>query len=78
MVHPGRKQKSGARGQREGLRFVQPGMSCGLAGSSLVLEAAIGGLLEAADMALHSGGKATIIRGEAQDGCCVAGTSWAE
>jgi hypothetical protein len=33
----------------------------------------IGGLLEAADMALNSSGETTITRGEAQDGCCIAG-----
>jgi hypothetical protein len=53
-------------------------MDCGLAGGPLVLEATIGALLEAADVALNSGGEATIIRGEAQDGCCVARTLWAE
>jgi hypothetical protein len=44
----------------------------------LVLKATIGGLLEAADVALDSGGEATTIRGEAQDGCCIAGTLWTE
>lgn len=53
-------------------------MGCGLAGSLLVLETTIGGLLEAADVALDSGGEATIARGEAQDGCCVAGTLWTQ
>jgi hypothetical protein len=53
-------------------------VGCGLAGSLLVLVATIGGLLEAADVALNSGGEATIARDEAQDGCCVAGTPWAE
>jgi hypothetical protein len=53
-------------------------MGCGLAGGLLVLETAIGGLLEAADVALNSGGETTIIRGDAEDGCCVAGTLWTE
>jgi hypothetical protein len=53
-------------------------MDCGLAGGLLVFETTIGGLLEAADVALNSGGEATIIRGEAQDGCCIAGTLWTE
>ena len=53
-------------------------MGCGLAGGPLVLEAAIGDHLEAADVALDSGGEATIIRGEAQDRCCIAGTLWTE
>jgi hypothetical protein len=53
-------------------------MGCGLAGGPLVLETFSGDRLEAADMALNSRGKATIIRGEAQNGCCVAGTLWAE
>ena len=53
-------------------------MGCGLAGSLLVLESTIGGLLEAADVALNSGGETTIMRGEAQDGCCIAGTLWTE
>jgi hypothetical protein len=53
-------------------------MGCCLPGGLLVLEATIGGLLEAADVALNSGGEATIIRGEAQDRCCIAGTLWTE
>jgi hypothetical protein len=53
-------------------------MDCGLAGSLLVLETTLGGLLEAADVALNSGGETTISRGEAQDGCCIAGTLWTE
>jgi hypothetical protein len=53
-------------------------MGCGLAGGLLVLEPTIGGLLEAADVALHSGGEAPFIRGEAQDGCYIAGTLWTE
>jgi hypothetical protein len=53
-------------------------MDCGLAGGLLVLEVTIGGLLEAADVALNSSGETPIIRGEAQDGCCIAGTLWAE
>jgi len=53
-------------------------MDCGLAGGLLVLETTISRLLKAADVALNSGGEATIIRGEAQDGCCIAGTLWAE
>jgi hypothetical protein len=53
-------------------------MSCGLPGSLLVLEAMIGRLFEAADVALNSGGKGAIIRGEAQDGCCIAGALWTE
>jgi hypothetical protein len=53
-------------------------VGCGLAGGLLVLEAMIGGLFEAADMALNSSGETTIIRGEAQDRCCVAGTLWTE
>jgi hypothetical protein len=53
-------------------------MGCGLAGSLLVLETILGGLLEAADVALNSGGETTIMRGEAQDRCCVAGTLWTE
>jgi hypothetical protein len=50
----------------------------GLAGSLLVLETTIGGLLEAADVALNSGGETNIIRNDAEDGCCVAGTLWTE
>jgi hypothetical protein len=53
-------------------------MGCGLAGGPLVLETPIGDRLEAADVALNSGGEAAFIRGEAQNGCCVAGTLWAE
>jgi len=53
-------------------------MSSGLAGGLLVLEATTGGLLEAAHVALNSSGEATIIRGKAQDGCCIARTLWAE
>jgi hypothetical protein len=53
-------------------------VDCGLAGSLLVLETTIGGLLEAADVALNSGREAAIMRGEAQDGRCVAGTLWTE
>jgi hypothetical protein len=53
-------------------------MGCGLAGSLLVLEATLGGLLKAADVALNSGGKATVIRDEAQDRCCIRGTLWTE
>jgi hypothetical protein len=53
-------------------------MDCGLSGSLLVLEATISRLLEAADVALNSGGKPTMMRGEAQDGCCIAGTLWTE
>jgi hypothetical protein len=53
-------------------------VDCGLAGSLLVLETTIGGLLEAADVALNSGGETTIIRNDAEDGCCVAGTLWTE
>ena len=48
-------------------------MGSGLAGGLLVLEAALGGLLKAADVALNSGGEATITYGETQDGCCIAG-----
>jgi hypothetical protein len=33
-------------------------MGCGVAGGLLVLEITLGGLLKAADVALHSGGKA--------------------
>jgi hypothetical protein len=47
-------------------------MGCDLPGSLLVYETTISELLEAADVALNSG-EATIIRGEAQDGCCIAG-----
>jgi hypothetical protein len=53
-------------------------MDCGLSGSLLVLETTISRLLEAADVALNSGGKPTMMRGEAQDGCCIAGTLWTE
>jgi hypothetical protein len=53
-------------------------MGCGLAGTLLVLKATIGGLLEAADVALNSGGEAPITRCEAQDGCCIAGALWTE
>jgi hypothetical protein len=53
-------------------------VDCGLAGSLLVLETTIGGLLEAADVALNSGSETTIIRNDAEDGCCVAGTLWTE
>jgi len=53
-------------------------MGCSLAGGLLVRETTIGGLLEAADMALNSGGEAAIIRGEAQDRCCIAGTLWTQ
>ena len=53
-------------------------MGCGLAGGLLVLETTTGGLLEAADVALNSGGETTIIRNDAEDGCCVAGTLWTE
>ena len=53
-------------------------LGCGLAGGLLVLETTLGGLFEGADVALNSGGEAAITRGEAQDGCCVAGTLWAE
>jgi hypothetical protein len=53
-------------------------MDCSLSGSLLVLETTISRLLEAADVALNSGGKPTIMRGEAQDGCCIAGTLWTE
>ncbi|WP_040638596.1 hypothetical protein [Microvirga lotononidis] len=53
-------------------------MGCGLTGGLLILEATISGLLKAADMALNSGGEATIIRNEAQDGCCIAGTLWTD
>jgi len=53
-------------------------MGCGLAGGLLVLENAVSGLLEAADMALDSGGEAALIRREAQDRGCVAGTLWTE
>jgi hypothetical protein len=53
-------------------------VDCGLAGGLLVLETMNCGLLEAADVALNSGGEATVIRGEAQDGCCVAGTLWTQ
>ena len=49
-------------------------MGGGLAGSLLVLESTLGGLLEAADVALNRGGEAPIIRGKAQDRCCIAGT----
>jgi hypothetical protein len=49
-------------------------MGCGRTGGLLVLETTIGGLLEAADVALNSGSETTIIRGDAEDGCCVAGT----
>jgi hypothetical protein len=49
-------------------------MGGGLAGSLLVLESTLGGLLEAADVALNSGGEAPIIRGKAQDRGCIAGT----
>jgi len=40
-------------------------VGCGIAGGLLVLEATISGLLEAANVALNSGGEATIIRDEA-------------
>jgi hypothetical protein len=53
-------------------------MGCGLAGSLLVLKATIGGLLKAADVALNSGGEATVIRDEAQDRCCIRRTLWTE
>jgi hypothetical protein len=53
-------------------------MSCGLAGGLLVVKITIGGLLEPANVALNSSGETTIIRGEAQDRCCVAGTLWTE
>jgi hypothetical protein len=49
-------------------------MGCGLAGSLLVLETTLDRRLEATDVALNSGSEAPIIRGEAQDGCCIAGT----
>jgi hypothetical protein len=49
-------------------------MGGGLRGGLLVLETTLSGLLEAADMALNSGGEAPIIRGEAQDRGCIAGT----
>ena len=53
-------------------------MDCGLTGGLLVFEATIGGLFKTADVALNSSGEATITRGEAQDGCRIAGTLWAE
>ena len=53
-------------------------MGCGLAGGLLVLETTIGGLFKAADVALNSGGEATIIDDEAQDGRCIAGAKWTE
>ncbi len=53
-------------------------MGCGLAGGLLVLEVTISGLFEAADVALNSGGEAPVIRGEAQDRGCIAGTLWTE
>jgi len=53
-------------------------MDCSLAGGLLVLKVASNGLLEAADVALNSGSKTTIIRGEAQDRCCITGTLWTE
>jgi hypothetical protein len=53
-------------------------MDCGLSGSLLVLEATIGRLFEAANVALNSSGEATIIPSKAQDGCCIAGALWAE
>ncbi len=53
-------------------------MNCSLTGGLLVLEATISRLLKATNMALNSGSETTIIRGEAQDGCCIAGTLWTE
>jgi hypothetical protein len=53
-------------------------MDCVIAGGLFVPEGAISGLLEAADVALNSGNKATFIRGEAQHGCCIAVTLWTE
>jgi hypothetical protein len=53
-------------------------MGGGLRGGLLVLETTLSGLLEAADMALNSGGEAPIIRGEAQDRGCIAGTLGAQ
>jgi hypothetical protein len=53
-------------------------MDCGLSSSLLVLEATIGRLFEAANVALNSGGETTIIPRKAQDGCCIAGALWAE
>jgi hypothetical protein len=53
-------------------------MDCGIAGGLFVPEVAISGLREAADVVLNSGDKATFIRGEAQHGCCIAGTLWTE
>jgi hypothetical protein len=53
-------------------------MSCRLVGGLLVLETMSGGILEATDVALNSGGETTIICGEAQDRCGVAGTLWTE
>jgi hypothetical protein len=53
-------------------------VGCGLASGSRILEAIIGDRLKAADVALNSGGEATIIRSETQDGCCVARAPWAE
>jgi hypothetical protein len=53
-------------------------MGCSLAGGPLVRETSIGDRLKAADVALNSSGEATIMRSEAQDGCCIAGALWAE
>jgi hypothetical protein len=53
-------------------------MDRGLASGLLVLEAMSAGLLEAADVALHSSGEAGVIGGEAQDRCGIAGTLWTE
>ncbi len=53
-------------------------MGCCLPGGLLVFESTIGGLLEAADVALNSGGETTIIRNDAEDGGCIAGTLWTE
>ncbi len=47
-------------------------MDCSLAGGLLVLNATIGGLLEAADVALNSSTEAQVTRGKAKNGCCVA------
>jgi len=53
-------------------------MRCSLPSGLLILEAALGRLLESADVALNSGGEAPIIRGETQDRCGIAGALWTE
>jgi len=74
----GQALKSGASGKGEELRAFKPVTDCSLAGGLLVLKATLGGLLEAADMALNSSGEASVIGSKAQDRCCIARALWAK